>query len=333
MNILIFAPNHVGDAVMSTPLILTLKNNYPDSKIYLFAIKKVIDIYKPFPPIDFLFEYDKSVSRTLSKIKNISFDYSFCLASSFKVALISKLKGVTNTIGYGRNWRSPLLAHKLPYDKNKPIYIVDFYLKLLRFLEIKQWQTKPHVFTDDTIEKSVISKIENYGIEVNKDKIACILPAYSGYPLHNAKLWKEEYFATVGEFLVKNGFCTFILVGPREEQLAEQIKSFNKDLIPLINPVLSLQEAKAFLKHIDIFISLDSGLRFIARAFNKRGITIYSSHSPFWSLPEDLDGEIPLYLNLSCSPCYLGICPIPSHPCTHLITPQLVIDKIKQLIK
>lgn len=333
MNILIFVPNHIGDAVMSTPMILTLKENYPCSKIYVFALKKVMDIYKPFPAIDFLFEYDKSIINTLAKIKGIDFDYSFCLASSFKVALISKIKKVPNIIGYGRNWRSPLLTHKIRYYRDKPEYIANFYLKLLRFVKIKKWITKPQVFVEDITEKSITSKIENYGIKIGKDKIACILPAYTGYLIQNAKAWKEEYFAKVGEYLVNNGFSTFIIIGPKEERLAEHIKSFNNDLIPLINPVLSIQEVKAFLKYIDIFISVDSGLRFIARAFNKKGVTIYGPISPFWSLPTDLEGEIPLYLNLSCSPCDLINCPIPKHPCTNLITPQMVIDKIKRLVE
>lgn len=332
MNILIFAPNHIGDAVMSTPLILTLKKNYQNINIYVFARKNVMDIYRPFPEINFLFEYKKSISDTLSKIREIEFDYSFCLASSFLVAFISKLKGIPYIIGYGRNWRSPLLTYKLPYYRSQPSYIVDFYLNLLKFLEIKEWVTKPFLYVDEATEKFIKERIEGYGVRIGNDKIACLLPGYSGYPTSNTKKWKEENFALVGDYLVKNGFSTFILVGPKEESLARKINSLNSALIPLVNPVLSIQEAKAFLKHINVFVSVDSGLRFIARAYNKRGITIYGPISPYWSLPADLDGEVPVFMNLTCSPCYLTNCPIPTHPCTTLITPEIVIDRLKLII-
>ncbi len=333
MNFLIFVPNHIGDAVMSTPLILTLKKNYPQSQIFVFALKKVIDIFSPFPHIDYLFEYDRSIMNTLQKIRGTKFDYSFCLASSFKVALISKLKGVKNIIGYGRNWRSPLLTYKLKYNRKSPEYIVNFYLKLLQFLNIKEYITDPCVFIDSKIEDEIRNYIESFGVKIEIDRIACILPAYFGYPEHNSKMWKSEYFSKVGEFLVSNGFKTFVVVGPKEEQLAEEICSFNKELIPVINPFLSIQQVKAFLKFIDIFISVDSGLRFIARSFNKKGVTIYGPISPKWSLSETLNCEIPIYLNLPCSPCYLGNCPIAGHPCTNLITPEIVIKKLKEIIK
>ncbi|MFN7181353.1 MAG: glycosyltransferase family 9 protein [Planctomycetota bacterium] len=336
MNFLIFAPNHIGDAVMSTPLIATLKKNYPQSLVVVFARKNVRDIFTPFPYLDYLFEYDKSIRNTLKKIKDIEFDYSFCLASSFKVALISKIKGVKNIVGYGRNWRSPLLTHRVKFYRHKPEYIVDFYMKLLQFIEIKEWDKNLQLFVDSESEAKIRNYLESYGIKIGMDKIGCILPGYSGYPHHNAKMWLSEYFAKIGEFLFSNGFKTFIVVGPKEEQLAKDIYSFYNKLIPLINPALTIREVKAFLKFIDVFISLDSGLRYIARSFKKRGVTIYGPITPLWSLPinsSDDTFEIPLYLNLGCSPCYLHNCPIAGHPCTSLITPKLVIEKLEQIIK
>ena len=45
-GILIIAPNWIGDAVMTQPLLATLKTQYPDSKIDVLASNWVAPIYR-----------------------------------------------------------------------------------------------------------------------------------------------------------------------------------------------------------------------------------------------------------------------------------------------
>jgi len=57
-GILIIAPNWIGDAVMTQPLLAALKTQYPDSSIDVLASKWVAPIYRACTEVNDVIEAD-----------------------------------------------------------------------------------------------------------------------------------------------------------------------------------------------------------------------------------------------------------------------------------
>ncbi|MCI5157649.1 MAG: hypothetical protein D3906_04275, partial [Candidatus Electrothrix sp. AUS1_2] len=58
-NILIRSTNWIGDAIMTTPAIRSIRHNFPDARITLLALPWVADVFRACPHIDDIFIYDK----------------------------------------------------------------------------------------------------------------------------------------------------------------------------------------------------------------------------------------------------------------------------------
>ena len=59
-KILIRSTNWIGDAVMTTPAVRSIRQNYPKAEITLFALPWVADVFSASPHIDKIFTYDKN---------------------------------------------------------------------------------------------------------------------------------------------------------------------------------------------------------------------------------------------------------------------------------
>ena len=55
-NILIIAPNWIGDAVMAEPLITEVKKQHPDSEIHVLATPWVASVMRAIPAVAKLFQ-------------------------------------------------------------------------------------------------------------------------------------------------------------------------------------------------------------------------------------------------------------------------------------
>jgi len=98
-HILIRSANWVGDAVMTTPAVATIRHNFPNARITLLAKPWVLPVFEHTPHVDELMLYDASgrhqgplgiwrLSRDLNKRQ---FDLAILFQNAFEAALIAWL--------------------------------------------------------------------------------------------------------------------------------------------------------------------------------------------------------------------------------------------------
>jgi heptosyltransferase-2 len=58
-KILIRSTNWIGDAVMTTPAVHTIRENFPKAEITMLAMPWVADIFRLSPDVDKVLVYDK----------------------------------------------------------------------------------------------------------------------------------------------------------------------------------------------------------------------------------------------------------------------------------
>ncbi|MEN8191092.1 MAG: glycosyltransferase family 9 protein, partial [Thermodesulfobacteriota bacterium] len=143
-SILIRSTNWIGDAIMTTPAVHTIRSNFPDARITMLAMPWVGDIFRLSPDVDEVIDYDKKV-RHKGKVKGVlavgkelrehQFDAVIYLQNAFEAAFIGSLAKIPVRAGFRRDGRGILLSHgvKIPAElrKKHQVYYYQYLCKAL----------------------------------------------------------------------------------------------------------------------------------------------------------------------------------------------------------
>ena len=341
-SILIIAPNWIGDAVNTQPLLANLKALYPGSKIDILASNWVAPIYRACSEvhevIEAKFEHKKlqwNLRKQLAKeIEAKNYQACFVLPNSFKSALIPWLANIPFRIGYRGELRFGLinLALDNPSKINRPP-MVEHYLALSELLKednsLSFAKLAPRLNVSTTAKQSVEKKLQEASI--NNDSIYAICPGAEYGP---SKRWPTGHFAALAQKLItQNSNNQIILLGSKSDHaLAQEITSQAKQASKIHNWCgnTSLDEAIALIGMSKAVVSNDSGLMHVAAALQAPQIAIFGSSDPAHTPPLSDRAQI-IWLNMPCSPCHKRECPLGHLQCLKDILPEQVLATLNTL--
>ena len=341
-SILIIAPNWIGDAVSTQPLLANLKVLYPNSKIDILASNWVAPVYRACSEvhevIEAKFEHKKlqwNLRKQLAKvIEAKNYQACFVLPNSFKSALIPWLANIPFRIGYRGELRFGLinLALNNPSKVNRPP-MVEHYLALSQLLKddesISLDRLVPKLNVSGAAKQQVEQKLQ--GANINSDSIYAICPGAEYGP---SKRWPTKYFAVLAQQLIKqNSNNQIILLGSKSDHsLAQEITSQGQQASNVHNWCgnTSLDEAIALIGMSKAVVSNDSGLMHIAAALQIPQVAIFGSSDPAHTPPLSDRAKI-IWLNMSCSPCHKRVCPLGHLRCLKDILPEQVLATLNTL--
>ncbi len=115
-RILVRGVNWLGDAVMTTPALVRLRERFPKARITLLTHEKLADLWLGHAAIDEVMPFASAegpwcISR---RLRAHGFELALILPNSPRSALESWLAGVPQRIGYARPWRNWLLTRAEP---------------------------------------------------------------------------------------------------------------------------------------------------------------------------------------------------------------------------
>ena len=341
-SILIIAPNWIGDAVSTQPLLANLKVLYPNSKIDILASNWVAPVYRACSEvhevIEAKFEHQKlqwNLRKQLAKvIEAKNYQACFVLPNSFKSVLIPWLANIPVRIGYRGELRFGLinLALDNPSKVNRPP-MVEHYLALSQLLKddesISLDRLVPKLNVSGAAKQQVEQKLQ--GANINSDSIYAVCPGAEYGP---SKRWPTEYFAVLAQQLInQNSNNQIILLGSKSDHsLAQEITSQAKQASNIHNWCgnTSLDEAIALIGMSQAVVSNDSGLMHIAAALQIPQVAIFGSSDPAHTPPLSDRAKI-IWLNMSCSPCHKRVCPLGHLRCLKDILPEQVLATLNTL--
>jgi heptosyltransferase-2 len=316
MKILVIALSGIGDALMFTPSLIKLKEDFPDSEIdALVMFKGVNDIYLNLPQISKVIYFDflnSSRKNALSLILSLRKKYdatvnvypanrkeynliSF-LIGALKRAAVRYLRQDSANLGFLNNSRviendnrhnveeNILLCEKLSGIKGKSISELQLVLK--------------HE-TLDYAERLIHSHSIN-----ESDLVIGFHPGCSALKNHAKRRWEINKFAELGKKLIQiHNAHVLIFGGPEENDLktgiVEQINSCNAIPIHTSN----LLETAAVMKRCNVFVTNDSSQMHIAAALKLNVVAIIGPTNTNYIYPWQTEYKI-ASLNLDCAPCF-----------------------------
>ncbi len=342
-GILIIAPNWIGDAVMTQPLLAKLKLLYPESIIDVLASNWVAPIYRACPEVNDVIEAKfkhkelqwglrKQLANELSEKK---YQACFVLPNSFKSALIPWLANIPFRIGYRGELRYGLINFALenPSKVMRPP-MVEHYMALSQLIEADDQKSAinaliPKLNISPLALQSVENKLQAANINLNSFYVMC-----PGAEYGPTKRWPTEYFAKLAQNLIASDPKNqIILLGSKSDHsLAQEITQLANSTNNLHNWCgnTSLDEAIALIGLSKSVVSNDSGLMHIAAALKTPQVAIFGSSDPAHTPPLSENAKV-IWLNMPCSPCHKRECPLGHLRCLKDILPEQVFATLNTL--
>ncbi len=111
-RILIRGVNWLGDAVMTTPALLRLREKFPGAHIALLTPEKLRELWTNHPAVDEAISIapNENIFAVAKKLRADKFDLALVLPNSPRSAIEVFLAGIPKRIGYARPWRSVFLT-------------------------------------------------------------------------------------------------------------------------------------------------------------------------------------------------------------------------------
>jgi heptosyltransferase II len=320
VNSLVIAPQWIGDAVMTEPLMRRLHAR--GEKLTVGALPWVAPVYRAMPQvaevIEFPFQHGGlqfKARRSLARQVEGRFDAAYVLPNSLKSALLPFLASIPRRVGYLGEARVGLLTHRLKNPKNKPP-MVAFYSALSGEPGIEK--DRPRLQADAAESGAMIGAL---GLERGGYHVFA-----PGAEFGPAKRWPVVHFAGLANELA----LPVVLLGSgKEAPLCEEIAALAPGRCINLAGKTSLAQALAVIACAQSVVSNDSGLMHVAAAFGVHQLAVFGSSSPLHTPPLN-DRAAVIWLKqdphyqppLDCSPCFERECPLGHTRCLVDVTPQ-----------
>ncbi len=315
-NALVIAPQWIGDAVMTEPLLRRLAAQ--GQRLTVGALPWVAPVYRAMPQVADVVEFpfahgglQFAARRRLAREFDGRFDAAYVLPNSLKSALLPLLAGVPKRIGYLGETRIGLLTHRLknpPKGQRPPM--VAFYSRLSGDAESDIAQDRPQLSLDAAIVDKGLGEL---GLQ--RGGYYVFAPGAEYGP---AKRWPAGHYAGLA---LQLDLPVLLLGSGKEAALCEEIaapvnaqtpgKCFNMaGKTPLALAIAAISATKTI-------VSNDSGLMHVAAAFGVPQVAIFGSSSPVHTPPLShratvlwLKNDASYQPPLDCAPCFERECPL-----------------------
>jgi heptosyltransferase-2 len=304
---LIIAPQWIGDAVMTEPLLRRLAAR--GEQLTVGALPWVAPVYRAMPQVAEVIEFpfahgglQFNARRSIAKRLAGQFDAAYVLPNSLKSALLPFLASIPKRIGYLGEARIGLLTHRLKNPKNKPP-MVAFYSALSGEAGIQADRPQLQVPEADINETLAELGLQRGGYSV-------FAPGSEYGP---AKRWPTAHYAALAHQL--NGPVVLLGSG-KEADLCAEIVEMAENCLNFAGKT-TLAQAIRVQAASKLIVTNDSGLMHVAAALGVPQVAIYGSSSPLHTPPLSTKAVV-LWLKddttyqppLDCAPCFERDCPL-----------------------
>jgi lipopolysaccharide heptosyltransferase II len=315
MNILVLKPCCIGDVLMTTPLVATLRAAYPDARIDYGtgdwsrqAIEGNPDIEEVVPVPDgggSLFSRLAGLARAAWRLRWRRYDTVFIPDRGWMPVLAAYLAGIPRRVGVARFPRSLLLTHHVR-DNQKRQHQVDVYLGLARAVGVQPQskQSLKYIPRQPSLEHAV-ALIHAQGFDLLPFRVA-LYPGGGENPLGDLyhKRWPPERYALLADRLInKYGGGVVLLGDESERELNFKVRNDIDHPVLDLTGRLDLDEMGAVIQLCDAIIANDSGPMQLGVAVGTPTIGLFGPTSarrfgPYGESHRAVQGHT------WCGPCY-----------------------------
>lgn len=328
-KIAVLGLKRIGDAVYTLPTFAAIKNQYPASTIELFTESQVTAIYQYNPFLDKIHTFARKNywQSVLQALRYGDFDVCIVWHNALKYALLPFLASVPVRLGYQKELRSIFLTHGRPLHK-KVVHRLEHMALLLDLLEVDSRGLLPTIYQGVAEEDESENLLSRCGLEP-QGYIAFIVGSIA-----QTRRWFPENFATVAQRIVSEcRLQVVILGGPDDRDIADQIMRLCGDKSAGIQNFAgqtTLRETIMLFRQSKAVVTNDTGPLHVASAVGVPVVTWFGAANELEIKPPSKNTVV-LNAHVACSPCVDEVCSQNTLECLHKISPDWVMDSLKQV--
>lgn len=329
-KILVVRLSSIGDIILTTPLLRSLRKAYPHAHITFLIKKQFRELLEHSPYIDELITFDKSegmagLKKTKKELKQQQFDLYLDIHRNLRSRFLRYGLGARHNTTY-----SKLIAKRTLliwtginlYGKVKPVY--ERYFDAVRRFGIQYdgQGTEIHIHPDALETAHAMLK------EAGHDFVAPLVVICPSATYFNKRWLPEGFVATARHLIAEKNAFVVVHGGPGDEELCNRIAGTIGQRSVSMAGKLSLAGSAALLQHSTLVIANDTGLLHLAQSQKKPVVGIYGPTTRELGYFPIEQNSIVVETQVSCRPCThngLNSCPKKHFRCMKDITAGKVI--------
>lgn len=329
----------IGDVTHMLPIIATLQQQWPETKITWIIGFVEYQLVKSLPGIEFII-FNKSngiaeYARLWEKLSGCRFDVLLMMQVALRANLISLLIRADIKIGYDKDRSRDF--HQLFCNRHiegsARVHVLDTFFQFIEKLGITERRMEWLLTTSES-DRSFAQQI------IGKHPAVVINPC-SSIRKNNWRNWPQHYYAKVIDYLMQQGVQVILSGGPAAEEIKfvkQVIQHCRQEPINLAGKT-SLGQLLALLQQARCLIAPDTGPAHMATVAGIPVIGIYASSNPLRTGPYNsqsfLINEYPQallkYSSTTIEQARWGE-RVRNADVMKLISVEKVIDKVSELI-
>lgn len=345
-KVLVVKLRSIGDTVLTTPSLISLRKFLPDAQIDILLEDWVAPVLDGFDLVDNVLVAEKDSRSRLSlarEIRKKKYDVAFNLHGGTTATFFVRASGAKHRVGYADYQYSFLYNHLLSssvdFWKKEPTHSAEQQLALLGFTGIPV-DDPPKTRLDvterslESLKKKITAEAQRRGEFFGKEDEAllrnyCLIHPAAAF---DTKQWATDNFGKVADVLDEKGFRVVAVATKKESDILDQLDKSSKAPILALDD-LTLPEITALASKAKLFVGNDSGIAHIAAAVGTPSVVIFgSSNRDHWRPWTDSPNEI-VYEKMPCQPCAGYVCEEFGEPrCILTVRTESVIAAIEKIL-
>lgn len=329
LRILLTRLRYLGDVILTTPVIASLKRRYPQASIHYLVEKYYAPVLLNNPYLDEIIELEKGCGSisAVRLMRRRKFTAALDLFYNPRSSLLLYLAGIPIRIGGSRRWRRRLYTktYSVPADVKSA---VEHHMYPLGFLDAGDGDTMPRIYLTEKERDEGAGHLDRILGDYSENDTVVALHPGGTWP---SKRWPVGSFADLARWLAEAMQARVIVItGPGEEGIAGAVAD-RSDGSARVMDVKPLRTLASVLERCSAVVANDGGVLHMSAALGRPTVGVFGpTETGIW-FPYSGKGPFEVVSSgVDCSPCHLHHCD--DMRCLDGIKPREVQSRVEKVI-
>ena len=340
---LVIKLGHIGDVLVTTPVMTALKSAWPGIEITMVVNQGTEAMVENNPEIDRVLVLKRDHKNKLSELffqlglirtlRSSRFDVCLELSGGDRGAFLSRISRARFRVGFAAkdNHVRSKAFHVLKDRMNSKVHVVETFLDQVRALGIEPG-APPLVFHPD-----MTSQVKVEAILINNGLFPGNYVVVHPTSRWMFKCWTPQKMAAAVEHLAAKGYRVALSAAPVKAEM-----EFIDQMLPQIDPnwpvinlcgQLDLKTLGALIQHAALFLGVDSAPAHMAAALQTPVVVLFGPSGELMWGPWQALHEV-VALDMDCRPCGRDGCNgTKISRCLTELPEQMVFDAIDRIME
>ena len=341
-NILVINLMHIGDLMLVTPVLRTLRANYPAARLTLLADKKLADLVAYNPHLDECLFLDKkggdnhllAFLKFILRVRKKRFDLVINLHRNERASALAAFSGAKRIVGYAKPGFSLFFDQVLPNKKAVMHQIHSHFEVLTKAAGVTR-------IDDGGLEMALPPGAEDEAARLWRGHFSPTdrVIAFNIGASWETKRWLDSSFAACADAFIRHGYKIAFFGGPMDTALVDacvaQMAEKESGAVVVFTGQVSLGVLAALLRRCVLFLTTDSGPMHVGVAMGVPIVTMFGASPVPGFYPYDAK-DVLIKTPEPCHPCGLHRCPKQGDDymgCMKHIPPAVVMEYADELLR